>query len=319
MNRKKENLLSMYVAVKSLCDEYQTQVSTLPNFPGLFASFKGLVGEIHGLSAQVERELGGYAKDKAEKRELLIDATMNISLRLVAYYAFTNNKVMESQVDYRRYELAKKADTTLKDICQIINSTAASEIVNTADYGITPAMVTNQAALIMDYYNSIAKPREKIIERKTTHEQMDRLFNEANRTLRLMDKMAGVLMVENKQAWDAYMGVRNIVDLKGGSKKKTKVNQGIEGVVIDFETEEPVNGAEIWTDKTPIHEKTDKGGYYLLDVPIGETRLHISKPGYVTYEEVIDIEKDVIMENDIDLEKMEAPEGQTDTGVSDTA
>lgn len=309
MNRRKENSFTMYLTVRELSYKYEIQFKTVPYYWDYFTDFVGCIIRIQSLSEQTELNITGVATSKREKRELLAVKTYNLCVRAVAFFAHNNNVEMEKQVGYSLTDLRRKPDTVVVNVCRLINGIVKNELPGIEEFGITQVVLDEHTAVIGDYANAIGTPRVRLVERKSANEEIERVFNEANRKLKMMDKMMAMLQLDNPEAYNIYMGVREIIDLKGGRKKNSSIKEGVEGVISDFETGEPVVDAEVWTDKNPVKVKTDAEGYYIHANAKGETRMYVQKTGYPLYDELIEVDEGLILQNDIDLEKAEEPEG----------
>ena len=132
-------------------------------------------------------------------------------------------------------------------------------------------------------------------------QQIHKLFKDADKKLRLMDKMMASISYEVPMAYETFKGAREIIDLK--RKQNSTVTTGIEGSVTDFETELPIAGAKVWTARNTTAVTTDKDGYYSLALTEGNDLLYVEKQGYVAYKEEIEVEDKVMIENDVELEK----------------
>lgn len=312
MERKKENKLSMYDTIDKICETYQDQVNLIPFFPGYRAEYKTILTEIHGRNETLELNIKGSTAVKREKRMALVDATMNIALKVRAYAIHTENTELEQQVNYHRWLLLREPDSVLSDICMLIHNIAAQILTELVTAGVTQSMLDEQVVKMNEYINYSAIPRVKRVEKKEWKYQMNLLFGKADKLLKKMDGMVSTLMIDNPEAFNTYMGARQIVDLKG----KQKYHTGITGVITDFETEEAIEGAEVWTDNCIAHAMTDKTGAYNLETKGGNTKFYVRKTGYTAYVEEIETETNVIIENDIELEK---PEGPVEAGNNGTA
>jgi hypothetical protein len=95
-----------------------------------------------------------------------------------------------------------------------------------------------------------------------------------------------------------------IVDYKGKSKGP-EVTTGTEGVITDFETEQPIKNVKITSDKTDVVTYSDDEGYYKMALPAGINKVTYEAEGYTSFTEEIEVEEGILYDNDIEMEKPE--------------
>ena len=302
MNRFKENKRNAYVLVNKCLELNQQKVTQLPMGSNLALKFKDVIGKIDDIRKEQELQLTGVARDKRETRAMLEKKTMQVVVRLIAYAAHKNDTLLEDKIGFTMSDLRNAADTIIKDRCDAVYVKAKELLTELTGYGITQQVLDDLRKLIDQYYDLIPMPRQRIIERKKQKESLDLLFHEADNTLALLDKTIGMVRWDDDSLYSDYMNARTIIDLKG-KQKGVAITTGIEGVVSDLETEQPLVGAEVKTDTGDVVVKTDEDGYYRIASKTGKIKLTISLTGYTPHEEILEVEEGFITENDVELEK----------------
>lgn len=304
MNRFKENKRNAYVLVNKCIELNQQKVNQLPMGGNLALELKNVIGKIDDIRKEQELQLTGVARDKRETRALLEKKTMQVVVRLIAYAAHKNDTLLEDKIGFTMSDLRNAADTIVKDRCDAVYTKAKELLADLAGYGITLQVLDDLRKLIDQYHDLIPMPRQRIIERKKQKETLDMLFREADKTLALLDKTVGMVRWDDDSLYSDYMNARAIIDLKG-KQKGVAITTGIEGVVSDLETEQPLVGAEVKTDTGDIVVKTDEDGYYRIASKTGKIKLTVNSTGYTPHEEILEVEEGFITENDVELEKPE--------------
>ncbi len=304
MNRFKENKRNAYVLVNKCLELNQQKVTQLPMGSNLALKFKDVIGKIDDIRKEQELQLTGVARDKRETRAMLEKKTMQIVVRLIAYAAHKNDTLLEDKIGFTMSDLRNAADTIVKDRSDAVYTKAKELLAELTGYGITLQVLDDLRKLIDQYHDLIPMPRQRIIERKKQKETLDMLFREADKILVLLDKTVGMVRWDDDSLYSDYMNARTIIDLKG-KQKGVAITTGIEGVVSDLETEQPLVGAEVKTDTGDVMVKTDEDGYYRIASKTGKIKLTISLTGYTPHEEILEVEEGFITENDVELEKPE--------------
>jgi len=302
MNRFKENKRNAYVLVNKCLELNQQKVTQLPMGSNLALKFKDVIGKIDDIRKEQELQLTEVAHDKRETRAMLEKKTMQVVVRLIAYAAHKNDTLLEDKIGFTMSDLRNAADTIIKDRCDAVYVKAKELLTELTGYGITQQVLDDLRKLIDQYYDLIPMPRQRIIERKKQKESLDLLFHEADNTLALLDKTIGMVRWDDDSLYSDYMNARTIIDLKG-KQKGVAITTGIEGVVSDLETEQPLVGAEVKTGTGDVVVKTDEDGYYRIASKTGKIKLTISLTGYTPHEEILEVEEGFITENDVELEK----------------
>ena len=172
------------------------------------------------------------------------------------------------------------------------------------DYGLTQQMIDDTVKYANKFVDVVKAPRQRIGERSSQKEKMDIAFRAVDKLIARLDKAANLLRISREDLFVSYTSARVMVDLKGKSKS-SEIKTGMEGIVTDFETEQPIAGAEVKADNGKTVVKTDEEGYYRIALPAGETKIQVSYPGFTTHTETVEIEDGVLFENDVELEKPE--------------
>ena len=222
MTAKQENKLSMYLAVKAVCDRNTATWQTLQAFADGYTEFGLHVTNIQSLAQSQSQQTGGLATDKKSLREQMAEAAVEVASATSAYAKKTKNKDLAAKVNYSRSDMTGGRDTAAADIARNIRTNANANVANLAAYGVTAAKLTALQQKIDAYDASLAKPRDARAAGKTATDQMDAEFSAADAVLKdEMDNLAPQFKTANATFVKDYTNARIIVD-SGGAKAKTK-------------------------------------------------------------------------------------------------
>jgi hypothetical protein len=299
MNTNQKNKLDMLLAMQAICNSNMAVLLLLPQFDQWFQALGNVVKEIKRLSEAQELDYKGKTETKNSKKNFLINNTMEVVRRTVAYAMVNDLYELKQEVDYTISDLIRCADTELRTICQVVNERATSVLTELASFGVTQAMLEDQQTAINDYFGEITKPREGIIGRKNATSAMKEEFKKADDIVNnRLDKLVAMLKTSNPEVYESYTNARIIIDLGHGKKNG---EYKIEGETIDFESGLPLAGVNVSIVGTTTVVMTGPDG--LFNIPVksaGDYALRAEKDGYKVLigEEVIvgNGQEEVVME-----------------------
>lgn len=305
MNRRKENKLSAYLAILTWYTMNQATADALPKVTALMVLVKQNVLNIDQINALLQADPTGTAKLKKQTRELLEIAAMDVVVKLVPYFSDEGDTEAEEEINFGLRDFRNPADTVLKDRVTLVLSVGNAAVGDMdAGYELTQQMLDDLVLLNTKYFNLIPMPRLKYSERKVKKEEMDALFRAVDKQIVDLTKKISIKRFSMPEFYKSYMGAKMIVDYKGKSKSP-EVTTGTEGVITDFETEQPIKNVKITSDKSDKVEMSDDEGYYKVALPAGKNKVTYEAEGYTTYSEDIEVEEGILYDNDIEMEKPE--------------
>lgn len=307
MNRRKENKLSMYLAILKWYELNQTTADALPKVMALMVLVKQNVLNIAQINQLLQADPTGTAALKAETRELLEVAAMDVVLKLVAYFIDEGDTEALEAINFVMRDFKNAADTILKDRCALVHQVGTDSIAAMdAGYELIQDNLDNLQLLNKKYFDLIPMPRLRIAERKVKKEEMDVFFREVDKQIVTLTAKVSIKRFSMPDFYNTYMGAKMIVDYKGKSANP-EVTTGTEGVITDFETEQPIVNVKIAANTTDKVVMSDEDGYYKLPLKPGMNKVTYEAPGYKTYTEDIEVEEGLLFDNDVELEKPDEP------------
>ena len=214
MTDKQENKRSMYIAVQKVCNANNSVWSGLPAFVTAFGEYETTIADIDTQRQIQEGKTTGITENKQKEEDEMIQITLEIAAAVYAYASKINDNELRDKVSYSPSDLRNSRDTILKDICQVIHDEANNVIANLADYGKTPADLTQQQSEIDDYAAILAKPRTAIGTRATATSKLVELFQQGDDLLKnQLDKLMVNYQTSEPKFYSQYQNARIIVDL----------------------------------------------------------------------------------------------------------
>src|SRR5882724_8114304 len=100
MNTKQLNKLTMYLAVKGICDASPAAWQPLAAFADAYTDLKTRVTNIQALSQSQEQDTSGIAQDKQAARAAMCNVALPVAKAVHAYAVKTNNNQLAAQTDF---------------------------------------------------------------------------------------------------------------------------------------------------------------------------------------------------------------------------
>jgi len=222
MTSKQENKLSMYLAVKAVCDRNNSTWQTLQAFVDGYADFGGRVINIQNLAQSQAVDSTGLSADKEQLRKTMATATVEVALATNAYAKKVKNNDLAAKTNVSVSTYMEGRDTLAATNALNIHAAATANLANLAPYGVTAAKLTALKAKIDAYSASLSKPRDAVASGSTATKQMSDEFDAADAALNdQMDALVPQFAASNAKFVEDYNNARIIVD-SGGGKAKAK-------------------------------------------------------------------------------------------------
>jgi len=214
MTDKQDNKRSMYIAVQRVCNSNNSSWRGLPAFVRAFGNFETTLAKIDSQRQIQEGKTTGITENKQKEEDEMIQITLEIAAAVYARASINGDNELRDKVSYSPSYLRNSRDNILKDISQVIHDEADKVIANLADYGKTPADLTQLQKEIDDYAAILAKPRTAIGARATATTNLVELFKQGDNILKnRLDKLMVSYQNSEPVFYQTYQNARNIVDL----------------------------------------------------------------------------------------------------------
>ena len=184
MNSQQEDKLTMYYAVKSTNERFQTTWTTNAVYAATYNLWASKIPLIEQNRDAQTLETTGVTTDKKNKRALMIDKAAFIQNRLQSYANVVNNVELLESVSYSPSKMRMARDTDIVGICNTILSRANANATAIVTYGVTAAMITEFQAAITGYSAVMAKPTSAKSQTKNATENLIKLFKDKKKEIK---------------------------------------------------------------------------------------------------------------------------------------
>lgn len=216
MDTQQENFLTMCVTTQETTNANNSSWSGLTAFGNKYSVFNSKVSELNSLKEIQEKNLTGFAKDKSNKKDLMIDKTFKVIAGVKAYALDKNNPVILNEVSYTKSDLVTARDEEVAGKCQIVHDRANTVISELPDYGITAADLSELQSFIGNYSASSQLPAAKVDERAAVTKRMADVIDELKGVLDILDNLVLTLKDSKPDFVEKFKNSRDVAELKGG-------------------------------------------------------------------------------------------------------
>lgn len=289
MKSRYENLLTMFKTVITVCNEYSGTIAAVPAINSDYTAFKVKVNELEQAIQHQILDISGIAEDKKNLILETINKTLIFAGALHAWADTQNDQQLKREVNYSKSDLLRLRDDLMIEACNVVYERANVHIAELAAYGLDAASLADLQSSINNCSAKNTAPVTAREHRKWYTARVKQLIREANGLLKQrLDKSIRLFSVTEPEVHDMYYNSRVIIDLHGktGNLPHFEPSGVIIGAVLDAETGDPLEGAEIkLVESALILESDEDGEYFFEKVPIGEHTLRVIKEGYLPYNE----------------------------------
>jgi hypothetical protein len=223
MNAKQENKLSMYLAVKAVCDRNTSTWQSLQAFGDAYADFGTHVQNIQNIAQSQAADSTGLSADKQQLRETMADIALEVGNAVYAYARKSKNNELTAKVNVTRSSFLGGRDTIAADSARNVLAEANGNLANLGPFGVTADKLTALKGAIDAYADSIAKPRDARASGATATSKLADEFSAADEVLGdQMDTLVLQFRSANAVFVTDYQNARLIVDSTGGGSANAK-------------------------------------------------------------------------------------------------
>jgi len=228
MKKQEENRMSMFYAVKQVCEKHTTAFGGLTPFVNAFDELKVNLGALEGAVQKQELSLVGVALDKRNKRGAMLGRALAVANSVFAYAEDNGNTVLQARVNYSLSTLSKGRDAVIGQRCQGVYAEAMA--VDLVDYGVTAADLTELQKAIDAYVATIGSPRSALTVRKGATAEISALVKDSLKILNnRMDKLMNDFTESAPAFHQEYFDARMILDIGGRSSTEEEQRAPEEG------------------------------------------------------------------------------------------
>ncbi|NJN28442.1 MAG: hypothetical protein HC819_21955 [Cyclobacteriaceae bacterium] len=213
MTKKERNKVTMFNTVSKWLAGSKEAIIALPNLEETLEAFNAQLSKITALDSDVVSDASGLSADKEILKDDLSRKSLVVTRILKAYATFMGNNELLNSIDFTKSQLYYVADQILQSRAALLLKTAEN-IGNSAEaYGLTPAIVSELEAAAATFSEQVTLPRQGVISKKDTREQMADLIAVIDNLLsEKLDVLMDLAGINSPELLNQYKAARVIVD-----------------------------------------------------------------------------------------------------------
>lgn len=216
MTDRQSNYLDMYGVVLTLYTANQAVIDAVAARATAFGAFQNNVTAINTNVANQSLVVMGVSADKAQARATLNGLSQVIFGLARTWALAVDDLTSAGEFDFSLSEIGRVKDDSIIPFLEHRLAIVNGNLPALADYGITPALVTQWEDAISDYGSVVSAPRSAIVSRSTSTAQLRQLFNTVQRLLRdTIDPLMLPFKGSDPELFTQYRKARIIIDRRG--------------------------------------------------------------------------------------------------------
>jgi hypothetical protein len=193
MTRIQERTLSMQLGVVSFLKKQAAITATIPQFAVNFTPFEATVNAIRDIEQeQLVADSKSNTKSKSDLRMQCVVQLRMVIDALGAYAVGANDNSLLQKTNVTDTHLKSSADTTFASQCDLFYNLAVPLVADLVPYGITAAKLSTFRDDVDSFIDIIPQPRQTIISRANSTEQLVTLFAQAKTQLERISKLVAI-------------------------------------------------------------------------------------------------------------------------------
>ena len=278
-----------------------TELALLPDAPAAITNIGSQINALYAIDTEVQGLTKVNTLSKAQIREQLNIATVQLANRGIAFAVSTNNIALQQTLGSNISNLRKMAEITYRDYVQMIHNTLSAEIATIPPvYLIVAADLTAQQNLIDDFSDEMPGANNRISRIKTLNANFATTLNDAKATAKKLDILVNMLQFSHAVFHKSYYAAR----------KPQKVTANVRALVftiLDKTTSAPLYKAKATflsqkTQKNISRSTTPSGTITIPTLAEGVYEGTVSEAGYHEFSYTVSIRDGVTLKKTIRLE-----------------
>lgn len=209
-----ENKLSMYEAVLTVLNDNAAITGTVPAFAPAITEFQAAVDNAKVQEQKRIDARKGKTATKHADEDALIAVAMKIANALRVHGRRTNDERLKEVGGITRSYLYGLRDAALPDYCQVVHDTADPIAIDLADYGITPADITDLQDRITAYRQASGDSVGGLAVQVSARIALEAAFRTADDVLKNdLDPLVDMLRETQPDFYNTYIDARVIRDI----------------------------------------------------------------------------------------------------------
>jgi hypothetical protein len=271
----------------------------LPEFGETITEFRGTLSRIKIIDGLQTNVRTGVAKNKKDVRNTLITLAAENSGKVFAFAKVSKNITLQDEVNFSYSDINRMTDVAFMTYTDELNKKMVKLLESLAKYGITAETQKKYAEALVEYENTMVKPRVSIVEKREATKELQSLFISLDSHISKLDAIIGIIRYTEKTFYNGYRTARKLVNTNTGEV-------ALMATARDVISTKPLKGAvfTLTSNGTVIIKKTAvKGSFHIKNMKAGTYKVVVKMDRYLGKEVIVEITDGVKRELIVDLEK----------------
>lgn len=277
MDKVQDSKYNMYKAVSSFLNNTNPiLISKMPQMDEAILNLQNNITEIQQISEKQIQNNNGIKASKDITKTEIVNAIFVLAGQVRSFAVNTNNIVLLDEVYYTISALRAMTDANLIINASIIIKKAHQNSTNLADYGVTPTSLSEIEALLDQFSQKLAQPRNAIASKTEKTQLIKKAFGKTDLLLnQKMDALVIILKFSEPQFYNIYHNNRQIT-------KPAYTTLAISVTVTDIDNQPLQKVKATIEEYTKIYKTTANGRFHVKSLPEGMHKITFQLPNYKT-------------------------------------
>ncbi len=202
----------MFLSTQSFLDANATVWNGMPRMVNYKNMFDEIISRIQAKSESTRQGVG-VTQQKEQLKEAIATKASMLSGILQIIAAEQNNNDLASAVKMTKSDLTLSKEADIGAAVKNLIAKANENTATLAEFGITPEVITELTTRVDDFNALIGKPRTILSQKYSALSNIEELFGEGNRVLKLnLDNSMLIFRESQTEFYQGYQNARKIID-----------------------------------------------------------------------------------------------------------
>ena len=246
----------------------------IAHFEEVFGEFRRVKLLSDGSRVRQLKNIGKNSKNKAEKRERMMELALDVSAKVNTYAKRVGDMELYGSVNYKRRDLVLFSDGDCQAVCRVIYKKAVEVVDKLGPYGLDSDSLGEFLKAIEVYKVIAVVPLAEIKQRKDATRDLKAALREADGLLKSLDELVLMVRLDEPKFYAAYIVARKL--RKPGFRKLSG-----QGQVLDADGN-PLGLVTMRCEALGINRQLSvNGGFRLFHIKDGLYEFWFEKEGFV--------------------------------------
>ncbi|OYU79951.1 MAG: hypothetical protein CFE23_11900 [Flavobacterium sp. BFFFF1] len=273
MKIRQERKLDMYNVTSGFLTATDVAIiNQMPQFTVVHDKLKAVIDRIEAASQVQVRQTTGYTQQRDALREPIETQATEITRRITVFAINTSNVSLEQMMKFSKSGIHRMTNKQFIANARTIVNLVNPIIKDVEAYGVTQPMIDEFLTEVEALDNYLPEPRTAVVNRTYSTAEINAMFREGDRLLKLLDKYVAMLEFREADFFKRYRLCRSIID--PAVRKRS-----LAGTVTD-EDGQPLRNVRVAIAGKPSTLSSDTGAFHFPHLTAGEYPVAFARNGY---------------------------------------